>query len=75
MVTLEGLSSSSSCYQLSHSNIAIGPSPHWNGRRREHCLEGLLGGVVHVHAIQLACGAMARPHCIKPQGSGVPNTA
>jgi hypothetical protein len=23
-------------YQSSHSNIAIGPAPHWSGRRRKH---------------------------------------
>jgi hypothetical protein len=29
--------SSLSCWQSSHSNIAMGPAPHRSGRRMEHC--------------------------------------
>jgi hypothetical protein len=61
------LTASSSCYHLSHNNIAIGPAPHWSGRRSAVKACTTSGrGCCHCHIIQRLClhmhGVELPPH-------------
>jgi hypothetical protein len=55
-------SSSSSCYQLSHSNIAIGPAPHRSGRRREHC-SAVLASIAVIPGMNKIVSNRPSSHC------------
>jgi hypothetical protein len=48
-VVMEG-SSSSSCYQSSHSINANDPAPHWSGRKREHCSR-MFASITHIPSL------------------------